>query len=284
MNILPYPNIEEVLKIHVVEASIGSLQQLSVKIQIGDGSRPFKASLVYMDPANTVMSTKMLINNLDLIVEDPVGNIYYGNNIAGDDINNVEQVAVYTPTSGTGEWIIKVQSDNLPESGYSTTTTTTTSPNLQPFSLIISSGDLTVVESTFTNLTSYNPGSCTNNQQFIQMTLYDNGGDGWGTGNSYEIIEKTSGTIIKSGTMTSDIPNDLMVRESFCLDKGEYTVNLIQDGEGSNEMGLEIGQCYLYLSEYQTNGTLSITSNSSCNVCSNYLLTMTLKGSLYGSK
>eukprot|EP00604_Paraphysomonas_vestita_P002812 CAMPEP_0174818882 /NCGR_PEP_ID=MMETSP1107-20130205/1813_1 /TAXON_ID=36770 /ORGANISM="Paraphysomonas vestita, Strain GFlagA" /LENGTH=431 /DNA_ID=CAMNT_0016031437 /DNA_START=818 /DNA_END=2110 /DNA_ORIENTATION=+ len=103
-NILPYPGIEDILKIHVVEATIGSLNEFSAKVQIGDSTRPFKASLVYMDPQNSVMSTKMVINNLDLIVEDPFGNTYYGNNLAGDDINNVEQVVVYTPTSGTGEW------------------------------------------------------------------------------------------------------------------------------------------------------------------------------------
>ena len=233
-----------------------------------------------MDPPNSVMSTKMLINNLDLIVQDPFGNTYYGNNIAGDDLNNVEQVVVYTPTSGSGQWTIKVQSDVLPETGDFTSTTY----NSQPFSLIISSGALTVVQTSYANLTSYDPGSCTGTQQLIRMTLYDNGGDGWGTGNSYQIVQQSSGTVVKSGTMSSSVPTDLMVRDSFCLDEGEYTVSLIQTGPKPNEMSLEIGQCHLYLSEYQTSGTLSITSETTCNVCNNYPLTMTLKGSLYGSK
>jgi hypothetical protein len=280
--VLPYPGIEEVLKIHVLEASIGSLQQFTTEIQIGDSSRPFKVTLVYMDPANTIMSTKMLINNLDLIVEDPTGsNVYYGNGIAGDDINNVEQVSLLSPGTGSGIWKIRVISDVLPESGDPSVT----SYSSQPFSLIISAGDLTVVtEGSYSNSsTSYNPHSCSDTQQLISMTLYDNGGDGWGSGNSYLITNTTTGAVIQTGTMGSAIPSDLMVRSSFCLEFGSYSVALLQTGAKTNEMSLEINQCHLYLSEYQPTGTISITSATDCNVCSNYLLTMTLRGSLYGS-
>jgi hypothetical protein len=42
-----------------------------------------------MDPDNTVMSHKMLLNNLDLKVITPSGDILHGNNIAGDEVNNV---------------------------------------------------------------------------------------------------------------------------------------------------------------------------------------------------
>lgn len=280
-NVLPYPGIEEVLKIHVIEASIGSLQEFTTEVQIGDSSRPFKVTLVYMDPANTIMSTKMLINNLDLIVEDPTGTqVYYGNGIAGDDINNVEQVGLLSPATGSGIWKIRVVADILPESGDPSVT----SFSSQPFSLIVSAGDLTVVdEGSYSNITSYNPHSCSDTQQLIFMTLYDNGGDGWGSGNSYVITDTTSGDVIQTGTMTSAIPNDLMVRSSFCLEFGNYNVALLQTGAKTNEMSLEINQCHLYLSEYQPNGTISITSNTECNICSNYLLTMTLRGSLYGS-
>lgn len=250
------------------------------KVQVADASRPFKATLVYMDPANTMMSTKMLINNLDLIVEDPDGNIYYGNGIAGDDINNVEQVHLANPTAGTGVWSVRVESDILPESGDPALPSSST----QLFTLIISAGDLSVIESNYLNMTSYNPHSCTDTQQLVSMTLFDNGGDGWGTGNSYQIIDTSDGSIIQSGTMSPSIPTDLMSRSSFCLDFGVYNVSLIQSGPKSNEMSLEINQCHLYLSEYQPSGSISISSKTDCNPCMNYLLTMTLRGSLYGSK
>lgn len=233
-----------------------------------------------MDPANTMMSTKMLINNLDLIVEDPNGNIYYGNGIAGDDINNVEQVHLTNPTIGTGVWNVKILSDVLPESGDPTLPST----SIQLFTLIISGGQLNVLDSSYMNMISYNPHTCSDTQQLISMTLFDNGGDGWGTGNSYEIINNTNGMIIQSGTMSSEIPTDLMSRLSFCLDFGEYTVKLIQTGPKPNEMSLEINQCHLSLSQYQPIGIINITSTTDCNKCMNYLLTMTLRGSLYGGK
>ncbi len=275
---LPFPGIEDILRIHVSEVIIGSLQVYTTKIRIGDSSRPFKASLVYMDPANTIMSTKMLINNLDLIVEDPSGNVYYGNGMAGDDVNNVEQVSILNPSIGSGEWTIRVESDILAESTGSSGT------NSQNFSLVVSAGDMTFVSHSLNDITAYNPASCAINQQFVQMTLLDNGGNGWGTGNSYSIVDLSTGVIIQSGTMSSAIPSDLMVMKSFCLDIGEYNVNLIRLGPGSNEMGLEISQCDLYLSQYQSSGSLSITSNRTCNTCTHYPLIMTLVGSLYGGE
>lgn len=249
-----------------------------------DASKPLKATLVYMDPANTVMSSKMVINNLDLIVTDPLGNSYYGNSLAGDDINNVEQVTIPNPSLGV--WTVRIESDVLPESGDPDDGTATTSPS-QRFSTVISAAQLIVTESgRYVNMASYNPHSCpADTQQLVSMTLYDNGGDGWGVGNSYLITKLSDPSIvIQSGTMDSSIPNDLMLRSSFCLDFGDYNISLIRGGSGTSEMSLEINQCHLYLSEYRPSGTISISAQNQCNLCSNYLLTMTLKGSLYGGR
>jgi hypothetical protein len=42
-----------------------------------------------MDPNNAIMTNRMLLNNLDLKVITPSGQILYGNNVAGDEVNNV---------------------------------------------------------------------------------------------------------------------------------------------------------------------------------------------------
>lgn len=42
-----------------------------------------------MDPDNSIISEKLLLNNIDLRVVDPTKKVYYGNNVAGDEINNV---------------------------------------------------------------------------------------------------------------------------------------------------------------------------------------------------
>ena len=43
-----------------------------------------------MDPENSGLSTKMLLNNLDLqVTEVSTGKVYYGNGIQDDEYNNV---------------------------------------------------------------------------------------------------------------------------------------------------------------------------------------------------
>lgn len=48
-----------------------------------------------MDPDNSILSEKLLLNNIDLRVVSPTGTVYYGNNLAGDEINNVSFILFY---------------------------------------------------------------------------------------------------------------------------------------------------------------------------------------------
>jgi hypothetical protein len=41
----------------------------------------------------------MLLNNLDLRIVTPQGEVLYGNNIAGDEVNNVSHVTVCSSLS-----------------------------------------------------------------------------------------------------------------------------------------------------------------------------------------
>jgi serine protease AprX len=88
-NVLPYPGIETVLQLQVVETAIYPYQEISHIVEVHDISRPLKATIVWMDPNNAIMTNRMLLNNLDLKVITPSGQILYGNNVAGDEVNNV---------------------------------------------------------------------------------------------------------------------------------------------------------------------------------------------------
>jgi hypothetical protein len=77
-----------------------------------------RVTLVWTDPpaAATTGSGLALVNNLDLEVVSPVGQVYHGNFFANgvslpngtpDSLNNVEQVHVSTPT--IGEWVVRVK-------------------------------------------------------------------------------------------------------------------------------------------------------------------------------
>lgn len=72
-----------------METTIFAYQEITHTVNINANTRPFKATIVWMDPDNAIMTSRMLLNNLDLRVISPTGETLYGNNIAGDEVNNV---------------------------------------------------------------------------------------------------------------------------------------------------------------------------------------------------
>ncbi|MFZ5596331.1 MAG: S8 family serine peptidase [Bacillota bacterium] len=75
---------------------------------------PLKVTLAWTDPAGELLSEKTLVNNLDLVVTGPGGNMYQGNGFLGrgpDDVNNVEQVYIKNPPPG--EYQIQVRASEL---------------------------------------------------------------------------------------------------------------------------------------------------------------------------
>jgi hypothetical protein len=191
---------------------------------------------------------------------------YYGNNNADDEVNNVEQVAIPVPV--TGVYTVVVTSHTFTESDTQAVSVVITSPG------VVSSRSEGTVQSADNQL------SCGVGYSMITLTLMDRGGDGWGTGNSYAIYDST-GLVVQSGTMTSAIPGDVLSYESFCLQHSVFSVRLIQNGENSDEMGLEIDSCAVYLSEFNRDGVLNI-GVTGCNTCSGFEMDVVLVGSLYG--
>ncbi len=93
------------------------------EVEVAPGSGPFQATLAWDDPAATPNVTNTLINDLDLVVTDPNGvrrfpwTLNPSNPSAPaqrnttDSTNNVEQVVVDNPASGT--WTIEVRAASL---------------------------------------------------------------------------------------------------------------------------------------------------------------------------
>jgi hypothetical protein len=75
------------------------------KVKIAGSTVPFKVTMVFTDYPG-----ENLVNNLNLMVSDPGGKFYLGNDFAGtgtpDPLNNVEGVVVDNPA--VGEWAIIV--------------------------------------------------------------------------------------------------------------------------------------------------------------------------------
>ncbi len=89
------------------------------KLQVTDPLLPIKVTLAWVDPPGSPGAGSTLVNNLDLIVQEPGGKSYYGNDFSGrgkaDEKNNVEQVSI--PVSKTGEYIIKVKASSISKAG-----------------------------------------------------------------------------------------------------------------------------------------------------------------------
>lgn len=79
-------------------------------INVPEGHAPFKATLVWTDPPAEPGADKALVNDLDLVVTGPGGQLYYGNDFqqrrSPDRVNNIEQV--YIPDPRPGKYIVQV--------------------------------------------------------------------------------------------------------------------------------------------------------------------------------
>ena len=89
------------------------------EFEIDSGGDQFKAVLAWSDEYASTWSSTQLVNNLDLIITDPNGQTYLGNDFANgrsttggsaDSLNNVEVVLIDSAIIGT--WTVEVRDAN----------------------------------------------------------------------------------------------------------------------------------------------------------------------------
>jgi hypothetical protein len=194
----------------------------------------------------------------------------YGNNIVGDELNNVEQITVDSPSTSVTYSVI-------------VTSKVFTESSSQSVSIVITSGGRVTsrMESTVTESSAYDPMKCRDaNGVMVTVKMMDRGGDGWGTGNSYQITD-SNGAVVHSNTLSGSTSDDILYEDKICLSKNaDYDVILIQTGSNTNDMAISIDACYIYLSQYKTSASISLDSGE-CNICDDYVLNLYLYGSAY---
>jgi len=143
-NAYPIPNNHEGWgRVNVANATDGTAQfvdegtglntggSASYQYTIGSSGHPFKVTLVWTDYPGSTSASKALVNDLDLVVTSPSGQVYHGNVFSGgwsitggqaDRINNVENVYVQSADAGT--WTVEVTGYNIPNGP-------------QPFALVV---------------------------------------------------------------------------------------------------------------------------------------------------
>lgn len=102
-NVLPLSGVTPAgFDLFVQDVTLNILATKTYSVSVTSSASPFKATISWMDPPNSVYASKQLLNNIDLTVLTPSGSMYYGNgNSAGDSVNNAEMVYIASPQTGT---------------------------------------------------------------------------------------------------------------------------------------------------------------------------------------
>ena len=118
-------SVSETLKYDDNKPGISQDQTHEFEFDVQSSSKPLKITLVWTDYPGTENASKALVNDLDLMVVDPDGKIYYGNHLTNgwsshittasgfDRDNNVENVFIQTPV--TGSYKIRVYGTLVPQ-------------------------------------------------------------------------------------------------------------------------------------------------------------------------
>jgi hypothetical protein len=122
------------MEVHDDQVGLATGDTAGYTFSVSSDANPLIVTLVWSDPYAATGAGTKLVNDLDLEVTSPGAVRYYSNRKdwtggSRDAVNNVEQVYVTSPSSGT--WAITVRGYNVPGNGQSGTTT-------QPYALVIS--------------------------------------------------------------------------------------------------------------------------------------------------
>lgn len=275
-NVLPIPG-QYNFDLYVADYEyLTSLTERIYQVDIVNSNHPLRATIVWTDPMNVMWAAKNLLNDLDLIVTSPRGNVTYGNNISSDEFNPVERVVIENPMVGV--WSVKVVSKRLAVGTY------------QNYSIVITSGGSVVESLTNVKPTPIDESQINNDpaetacyasqhegdpaNQYIRFQLEDwMNGDSW-TNVSFTLMDSTNTEIYSCDFIPnrelSTNPDNKAFQCGACLPESTtYTAFVDTRLAGTNSKYIRVAapQCYgVSLSSLQQSATLSL-SNGACNSC-----------------
>jgi hypothetical protein len=104
---------------NVTTAFISTGETRRFCVRATGSSIPLRVTVAWTDPPASLAAGIALVNNVDLVVSDSNGNVYYANSGTGyDSLNNVEQVTVNNPNTGVGgagDYMVYVYGHNIPQ-------------------------------------------------------------------------------------------------------------------------------------------------------------------------
>jgi hypothetical protein len=232
----------------VDQRDLSSFQELVYTAVVTSTSTDLRVTLAWFDPPNPVFASKVLLHDLDLVVEQ--GNKrFYGNggrqqngypdsstNVR-DELNNVEQVIVSGGVLSAGTWTIRIQSKLLTEAP------------LQSFALVVTLAGY-VSHGVNAEPQSISPSSvmhCASNSSPMQtqISMFDwIGKNGWGASTSLVISKSAGSAVSYSGTFVERQPYKQV---TTCLSTGSFSAQMnYGSGAESGSLG-SIPQCGVFL-------------------------------------
>ena len=258
------------LDLFVDEISMSSFKTTTYTVAVTGSASPLKATIAWMDPPASTTASKLLIHDIDLKVIAPDGTtVYYGNEFAGDEENNVEQVFIPSPTSG--DYTVVLTSKSI------------TYESTQKVSVVITSvGSVSgpATGSVSSDVANY-PLQCSGGQSQVTVLMVDKGTNGWGSDNRYRIIRTSDSVEVKNGRLDSSSKGNFYEKDTFCLDDDSYIAQLDLSGSRADEVGFSIHACDVFLNNLYTSDSFTLSSNT-CGACSENSMEIVLQGSEYG--
>ena len=128
-----HPNLQNLYnlkdKIFMVDETevLKVLEKKTFELVVEEGTPRLTATMIYSDPDGILGAQIHRVNDLDLVVYDPDGQAYFGNNGlyennyslkggAPDSINTVENVILENPAPGT--WRVEVIATEINQDGH----------------------------------------------------------------------------------------------------------------------------------------------------------------------
>eukprot|EP00602_Paraphysomonas_sp_CaronLab_P004391 CAMPEP_0185032648 /NCGR_PEP_ID=MMETSP1103-20130426/20895_1 /TAXON_ID=36769 /ORGANISM="Paraphysomonas bandaiensis, Strain Caron Lab Isolate" /LENGTH=1029 /DNA_ID=CAMNT_0027568623 /DNA_START=299 /DNA_END=3388 /DNA_ORIENTATION=+ len=99
-NVLPIPGLYDHDLYIADNEGISEMTRRTYTVVVEHNDFDLKASVAWNDPPNVVWAAKNLLNDLDLMIISPTGEVFYGNNRRGDEFNAMEKVVIHKAPKG----------------------------------------------------------------------------------------------------------------------------------------------------------------------------------------
>lgn len=271
----PYENTSESYSLFVETFRLVELSEIVIEVDIERSDAPFRVTISWYDPPIEVFAAKVLVHDIDLVIVNPKGEIFYGNTPSSsietgksppasnrDEMNNNEQIFIKTPEM-LGRWIVRVQAKHLTYSDFQDVSIVITSPGeVKEFNETCQPLDISYLDAcSLSSQWSDSAASVPKTQiGFSLWSLVSR--SAWSDSTSYDLSLQSNATPIYSSKWSDASVHRMYREDDMCLNEGCYGVQLNLNEDSVTGTQLSIPGCASYLSPLTTVQSFCIHNTS----------------------